>query len=388
MSFDVMDTEYNLGNNLPESSKEGWPSQIFRPSAMEAEPQSRSLPTIQKLVPAQGSVKGGTEVTLLGNGFYQGLEVVFGDTEATATTFWGDKCLVCVAPPAVKAGYITIRFKKERGLQTAAQQQTQSRSFICAYEYVDDQEPNNYGFASTNFEHKKQHSRKDAKSAPQQQITRVLTTSTMTTPMPLPSDWSLATWNNYAMIKCLSGYLAPPIGPRPLERKMLELLDSSLVSLRGGLAVLPLEDDTILCAILLWLMEWAKDREDNANLHWNCVEVSLQCRPDFDITRALAKLSTHAPSSLLSDQQRKSIAEAHEFITAAFKTAIENITTSEEVGQNEAVSAAPTPPATVYSPWSETEVDPPPYMLSPTPLKQACLIYAAVNAGRREIRIT
>ncbi|KAJ6145497.1 hypothetical protein N7470_009392 [Penicillium chermesinum] len=48
-------------------------------------PPLASTPTrlpsvIHKLVPAEGSITGGTEVTLLGSGFYPGMEVVFGYT--------------------------------------------------------------------------------------------------------------------------------------------------------------------------------------------------------------------------------------------------------------------------------------------------------------------
>jgi hypothetical protein len=142
---------------------------------MEAEPQSKPPLAIQKLVPSQGSIKGGAEVTLLGNGFYQGLEVVFGDTEATATTFWGDRCLVCEAPPAIKAGNVTIRCKEDSHHQNATQQQLPFQT--CVYEYIEDQESHKYGHASTALEHNKQRSREDAKSTPQQQITGVLTTT-------------------------------------------------------------------------------------------------------------------------------------------------------------------------------------------------------------------
>lgn len=68
---------------------------------------------IHKLVPAEGSVTGGTEVTLLGSGFYPGMEVVFGDTLATTTTFWGDKCLNCLTPPALQPGLVAVVFKHE-----------------------------------------------------------------------------------------------------------------------------------------------------------------------------------------------------------------------------------------------------------------------------------
>ncbi|KAK2873389.1 hypothetical protein FQN49_002404 [Arthroderma sp. PD_2] len=74
-------------------------------------PQVPSM--IHKLVPAEGSTTGGSEVTLLGSGFYPGMEVVFGDTLATTTTFWGEKCLNCLTPPSVKPGSVPVVFKHE-----------------------------------------------------------------------------------------------------------------------------------------------------------------------------------------------------------------------------------------------------------------------------------
>lgn len=103
-----------------------------------AHTQRRPPPVIHKLVPSEGSVSGGTEVTLLGNGFYQGLEVMFGDTEATTTTFWGEKCLNCIAPPAVAAGMVSVVFKHEHPLYATAPSPAQVRQSI--YTYVDDRE--------------------------------------------------------------------------------------------------------------------------------------------------------------------------------------------------------------------------------------------------------
>jgi hypothetical protein len=70
-------------------------------------------PIIHKLIPSEGSVSGGTEVTLLGSGFYQGLEVCFGDSLATTTTYWGKKCLHCLTPPAVRPGNVQVLFKQD-----------------------------------------------------------------------------------------------------------------------------------------------------------------------------------------------------------------------------------------------------------------------------------
>ncbi|KAK5095373.1 SPT3 Dosage dependent suppressor of Ty-induced promoter mutations-like protein [Exophiala xenobiotica] len=98
----------------------------------------RPMPVIHKLVPAEGSTSGGTEVTLLGNGFYQGLEVMFGDTEATATTFWGEKCLNCIAPPAVQPGMVSVIFKHEHAHYSSLQATSHVRHAV--YNYIDDRE--------------------------------------------------------------------------------------------------------------------------------------------------------------------------------------------------------------------------------------------------------
>ena len=68
-------------------------------------------PVIHKLTPGEGSKSGGIEVTCLGSGFCQGLEVMFGDAQATTTTFWGESALVCLVPPALEAGTVPVTFK-------------------------------------------------------------------------------------------------------------------------------------------------------------------------------------------------------------------------------------------------------------------------------------
>lgn len=73
--------------------------------------QPQRTPLIHKLTPAEGSTLGGLEVTCLGSGFFQGLEVKFGDALATTTTFWGENALVCLVPPATQAGIVPVTFK-------------------------------------------------------------------------------------------------------------------------------------------------------------------------------------------------------------------------------------------------------------------------------------
>ena len=130
------------------------------------QPSRRPPPLIHKLVPAEGSVTGGTEVTLLGNGFYQGLEVMFGDTEATTTTFWGEKCLNCIAPPALQPGTVTVMFKHEHHQYTQMQQQSQSRPSV--FTYIDDREVEMYRLALKTLGKAMQHPTDDPYSAAQQ----------------------------------------------------------------------------------------------------------------------------------------------------------------------------------------------------------------------------
>lgn len=104
---------------------------------------------IHKLVPSEGSTTGGNEVTILGSGFFPGMEVVFGDTLATTTTFWGDKCLNCLTPPALHPGRVQVTFKHEHPLLGGVQQPPQSimPKQMIFYTYVDDRELQMYRLA-------------------------------------------------------------------------------------------------------------------------------------------------------------------------------------------------------------------------------------------------
>lgn len=79
-------------------------------------------PTIHKLIPCEGPRAGGIEVTCLGSGFCQGLEVMFGCSRATTTTYWGDASLVCLLPPAAQAGFVPVTFRHQRVQQMHLQQ--------------------------------------------------------------------------------------------------------------------------------------------------------------------------------------------------------------------------------------------------------------------------
>ncbi|KAJ5975909.1 hypothetical protein N7481_009616 [Penicillium waksmanii] len=124
----------------------GTPANQVWPSISQA--PSRLPSVIHKLVPAEGSITGGTEVTLLGSGFYPGMEVVFGDTLATTTTFWGDKCLNCLTPPALQPGLVSVVFKHEHPTFGQVQQaQPLMPKQQLFFRYVDDRELQMYRLA-------------------------------------------------------------------------------------------------------------------------------------------------------------------------------------------------------------------------------------------------
>ena len=97
--------------------------------------QPQRTPLIHKLTPAEGSTLGGLEVTCLGSGFFQGLEVKFGDALATTTTFWGENALVCLVPPATQAGIVPVTFK-----HSSAQRLSSPPNKQVYFKYIDETE--------------------------------------------------------------------------------------------------------------------------------------------------------------------------------------------------------------------------------------------------------
>lgn len=97
-------------------------------------------PVIHKMIPNEGPKAGGIEVTCLGSGFVQGLEVMFGDTKATTTTFWGETSLVCLLPPSSFAGNYPVTFKhqhQQQHMQPYAVSMPKQQTY---FKYVDDDE--------------------------------------------------------------------------------------------------------------------------------------------------------------------------------------------------------------------------------------------------------
>ncbi|KAG5358907.1 Protein SPT23 [Yarrowia sp. C11] len=77
--------------------------------AESAAEEDSSLPAVKRLIPSQGSIRGGMEVTLLGQGFHDGLVVKFGDNFAS-TQCWSDTTIVAQLPATEVAGPVIVSF--------------------------------------------------------------------------------------------------------------------------------------------------------------------------------------------------------------------------------------------------------------------------------------
>ncbi|CAM0139988.1 unnamed protein product [Umbelopsis sp. WA50703] len=75
-------------------------------------PQRRPHAHINRIIPAEGPVYGGVEVTILGSGFYEGVTCLFGDSPAMPTHCWSQNTLVCILPPATNPGTVVVSLKE------------------------------------------------------------------------------------------------------------------------------------------------------------------------------------------------------------------------------------------------------------------------------------
>ena len=83
------------------------------PPPPPTEPE-RPTPIINKVTPSEGPISGGIEVSIYGQGFAPGMDVMFGDRIATATTYWGEKALCCVLPPG-QLGPVAVAIAPSHG---------------------------------------------------------------------------------------------------------------------------------------------------------------------------------------------------------------------------------------------------------------------------------
>lgn len=69
------------------------------------------LPTIEKIIPQVGPVRGGIEVSLFGANFVNGLIAKFGEARAISTTRWSPESLITQLPPSKCPGPVIVSFE-------------------------------------------------------------------------------------------------------------------------------------------------------------------------------------------------------------------------------------------------------------------------------------
>ncbi|KAI9317294.1 hypothetical protein BX666DRAFT_1814251, partial [Dichotomocladium elegans] len=81
-------------------------------NAMLERNKGNSPPKLHRLIPSEGPIYGGAEVTVLGANFYEGLTCMFGENPAMPTHCWSPNTLLCILPPAASAGPVVVSFKE------------------------------------------------------------------------------------------------------------------------------------------------------------------------------------------------------------------------------------------------------------------------------------
>uniref|UniRef100_A0A6B2KX84 IPT/TIG domain-containing protein n=1 Tax=Arcella intermedia TaxID=1963864 RepID=A0A6B2KX84_9EUKA len=72
------------------------------------EETEQEYPQIMQVIPNQGPMSGGIDVTVLGCGFHTKLKSFFGNNEATTKTFWGESTFVVTLPPSLVPGPVVV----------------------------------------------------------------------------------------------------------------------------------------------------------------------------------------------------------------------------------------------------------------------------------------
>ena len=86
-------------------------STVFQPNLQAAFlPPHQLHPKIDRLIPAQGPMHGGIEITLLGSNFRPDMSVhaLFGNSLVAETQFWSNNVLICKLPPSQRPGPVTV----------------------------------------------------------------------------------------------------------------------------------------------------------------------------------------------------------------------------------------------------------------------------------------
>jgi len=96
----------------PQQQQQQIPQQ---PTAFGQQPWrgSSSLARVSRVIPPSGSMRGGVEITLLGQGFRPGAVAMFGDLPSISTQFWSDSTIIAHLPPSSQPGPVPVTFKDD-----------------------------------------------------------------------------------------------------------------------------------------------------------------------------------------------------------------------------------------------------------------------------------
>ncbi|KAI5952858.1 SPT23 [Candida jiufengensis] len=126
----LMKPSLNFGGFSPLSQHHHQPTQLQTSQSQQA--LNQKLPSIQRIIPAQGPIRGGIEITLLGFNFKPGLSVKFGPNLALATHCWSETTIVTYLPPASQPGQVLVSFENDETAMLGGPQQQQ------IFTYTDD----------------------------------------------------------------------------------------------------------------------------------------------------------------------------------------------------------------------------------------------------------
>ncbi|CAB4256469.1 similar to Saccharomyces cerevisiae YIR033W MGA2 ER membrane protein involved in regulation of OLE1 transcription, acts with homolog Spt23p [Maudiozyma barnettii] len=96
-------------------STSSWQQAIASLTALPSPHDEVHAPTIQRIIPAQGPINGGIEITLLGKNFKQGQRIKFGENIALSTQCWNDSTMVTYLPPASTPGQVVVTIEDKPG---------------------------------------------------------------------------------------------------------------------------------------------------------------------------------------------------------------------------------------------------------------------------------
>ena len=94
-------------------------------------------PVIKRLIPTEGPMRGGAEITILGDNFHSGLTCMFGDNAAIPSHCWNSTTMVCTLPPSITPGVVVVGFKKNDQMITVMEGSDIRTSL---FTYIDDTE--------------------------------------------------------------------------------------------------------------------------------------------------------------------------------------------------------------------------------------------------------